>query len=78
MSRGPGDHWEKLQIILQNRGRGQRFNFGGGFPGGGRGGWGLAGSLLVFGVGGWALSNSLFNGEGLGFALFGDGYRPWC
>lgn len=65
MSRGPGDHWERFQVILQNRGAGQRFGFGGGIPGGGRGGWGLAGSLLVFGVGGWALSNSLFNGEKL-------------
>lgn len=35
----------------------------GGFPGGGgRGGMGLAGSLILLGVGAWAVSNSLFNG----------------
>ncbi|KAE8350258.1 band 7 family-domain-containing protein [Aspergillus coremiiformis] len=63
MSQNPREHWEKLQVMLQNRG--SRGSFGVGFPpSGGRGGLGLAGAVLVFGVGGWALSNSLFNVDG--------------
>ncbi|BDD63039.1 Prohibitin-2, subunit of the prohibitin complex (Phb1p-Phb2p) [Monascus purpureus] len=64
MSRGPGDHWEKLQIILQNRGARPRINFGGGGLPGGRGGLGALGSLIVLGIGGWAISDSLFNVDG--------------
>ena len=60
MSQGPEDQWRRLQIILQNRANGARFNFGGG--GGGPRNWGVVGSLVLLGVGGYALSNSLFNG----------------
>lgn len=34
----------------------------GGLPGGGRGGMGMAGTLVLLGVGVWAASNALFNG----------------
>lgn len=45
--------------MLQKR----KAGFGGGFPGGGgRGGMGLAGTLILVGVGAWAASNALFNG----------------
>lgn len=44
--------------MLQKR----KGNFGG-FPGGGgRGGMGLAGTLIILGIGTWAASNALFNG----------------
>lgn len=58
MSRIPKEQWERLQVILQNRGR------YGGFPsgGGGRGGVGAA-ALVTLGLGAYVLSNSLFNGE---------------
>ena len=59
MSRGPEEWQRRLQLILQSRGNGQRFNFGGG---GGRGSFGLA-SILLLGAGTLAVSNSLFNGE---------------
>ncbi|KAL3467137.1 band 7 family-domain-containing protein [Aspergillus heterothallicus] len=61
MSRIPKDQWQRLQLILQNRGK------YGGFPsGGGGGGSGLGASaaLIVLGLGGWALSNTLFNVDG--------------
>lgn len=63
MARNPKEQWERLQVILQNRAGKGGFRFGGGFPGGGRGGFGATGALIVLGLGGWALSNSLFNGE---------------
>jgi prohibitin 2 len=63
MARNPRDQWEKLQVILQNRGNRGGFGFGGFPSGGGRGGLGLSGALLLLGVGGWAISNSLFNGR---------------
>lgn len=77
MSRGPGDHWEKLQIILQNRGARPRINFGGGGLPGGRGGLGALGSLIVLGIGGWAISDSLFNGERLGCFYEALQYHGW-
>ncbi|KAL2829832.1 band 7 family-domain-containing protein [Aspergillus pseudoustus] len=60
MSRIPKDQWQRLQLILQNRGK------YGGFPSGGGGGGGLGASaaLIVLGLGGWALSNTLFNVDG--------------
>ncbi|KAB8079077.1 band 7 family-domain-containing protein [Aspergillus leporis] len=64
MARNPRDQWEKLQVILQNRGNRGGFGFGGFPSGGGRGGLGLSGALLLLGVGGWAISNSLFNVDG--------------
>lgn len=59
MSRIPKEQWERLQVILQNRGR------YGGFPsgGGGRGGGVGAAALITLGLGAYVLSNSLFNGE---------------
>lgn len=63
MARNPREQWERLQLILQNRGARGGFNFGG-FPGGGgRGGMGASAALLLVGVGIWGASNSLFNGE---------------
>lgn len=65
MARNPREQWERLQLMLQNRGGQGGFNFRG-FPGGGgRGGAGVSVALMLFGVGTWAVSNSLFNGEEL-------------
>ncbi|KAJ6136385.1 hypothetical protein N7512_001545 [Penicillium capsulatum] len=60
MSQNQREAWERVQTMLQRRKPG----FGGGFPGGGRGGLGFAGSLILLGIGGWAASNSLFNVDG--------------
>lgn len=55
MSQNQREAWERVQLMLQKR--------KGGFPGGGgRGSFGLAGTLILLGVGTWAASNSLFNG----------------
>jgi len=62
MAQNPREQWERLQLILKQRGARGGFGFGGLPSGGGRGGLGLAAALLV-GGGVWALSNSLFNGE---------------
>ena len=62
MARNPREQWERLQLILQNRGGRGGFNFPGG-GGGGRGNLGLSVALLLVGAGTWAASNSLFNGE---------------
>lgn len=60
MSQNPREQWERLQVLLQNRGGPHLKRFGGG--GGGRG-FGAAGALLV-GVGAIFLaSDCLFNGE---------------
>lgn len=65
MARNPREQWERLQLILQNRGARGGFNFGGFPSGGGRGGMGLSVAFILIGGGAWALSNSLFNGEQL-------------
>lgn len=57
MSQNQREAWERVQLMLQKR----KGGFGG-FPGGGRGGMGMAGTLVVLGVGVWAASNALFNG----------------
>lgn len=63
MARNPREQWERLQLILQNRGSRGGFNFRG-FPGGGgRGGAGVSVALMLLGFGTWAASNSLFNGK---------------
>lgn len=63
MARNPREQWERLQLILQNKGSRGGFNFRG-FPGGGgRGGAGVSVALMLLGLGTWAASNSLFNGE---------------
>lgn len=62
MARNPREQWERLQLILQNRGGRGGFNFPGG-GGGGRGNLGLSVGLLLLGAGAMAASNSLFNGE---------------
>lgn len=69
MARNPREQWERLQVILQNRGSRGGFGFGGFPSGGGRGGLGLSGALILLGVGGWAISNSLFNGRHAGIYL---------
>ncbi|CAI7674702.1 unnamed protein product [Penicillium pancosmium] len=57
MSQNQREAWERVQLMLQKR--------KGGFPGGGgRGSFGLAGTLILLGVGTWAASNSLFNVDG--------------
>ena len=58
MAQNQREAWERVQTMLQRRKPG----FGGGFPGGGGRGFGLAGSLILLGVGSWVASNSLFNG----------------
>lgn len=63
MSRPQGDHWERLQIILRNRGAKGGFGGFGGLPGGGKGGFRVGGLVLVLGLGGLAFSESLFNGQ---------------
>jgi prohibitin 2 len=40
----------------------RKAGFGGGFPGGGRGGMGLVGTLVLAGLGTYVASNALFNG----------------
>ncbi|OJK03540.1 prohibitin subunit PHB2 [Aspergillus aculeatinus CBS 121060] len=61
MSQNPREQWERLQVLLQNRGGPHLKRFGGG--GGGRG-FGAAGALLV-GVGAIFLaSDCLFNVDG--------------
>lgn len=62
MTQNPREQWERLQLILKQRGARGGFGFGGFPSGGGRGGLGLAAAILV-GGGFWVLSNSLFNGE---------------
>lgn len=62
MTSNPREQWERLQLMLQNRGK-RGFGWGG-IPGGGpRGNFGLVGSAILLGLGGYVLSNSLFNGE---------------
>ncbi|KAI2402315.1 Prohibitin-2, subunit of the prohibitin complex (Phb1p-Phb2p) [Ophidiomyces ophidiicola] len=52
--------WQRLQMVLQQRGRGGGF---GGVPGGGKG-IGAMGALVALGLGGYVISNSLFNVDG--------------
>ncbi|OJJ85110.1 prohibitin subunit PHB2 [Aspergillus glaucus CBS 516.65] len=63
MTQNPREQWERLQLILKQRGARGGFGFGGFPSGGGRGGLGLAAAILV-GGGFWVLSNSLFNVDG--------------
>jgi prohibitin 2 len=58
MSQNQREAWERLQVMLSRR----KAGFGGGFPGGGRGGMGLVGTLVLAGLGTYVASNALFNG----------------
>lgn len=58
MSQNQREAWERLQVMLSRR----KAGFGGGIPGGGRGGMGLVGTLVLAGLGTYVASNALFNG----------------
>lgn len=71
MSGSPRDQWERLQLMLQNRGNRGGFGGFGGFPsGGGRGAFGGLGAVVLIVAGGYALSNSIFNGEAASCSIY--------
>jgi prohibitin 2 len=68
MAGNPREQWERLQVLLQNRGRQGGFRFRG-LPGAGP-----VGALVFLGIAGYAISASLFNGSSLFFFLADSTY----